>query len=364
MSALPAILFVDDEAAVLAGLRRQLYDHRGIWDLAFATDGAQALALFDERPFDVVVSDMRMPGMDGARLLELIRERRPETLRVLLSGYADREQSQRSARVFHHFLAKPCDPALLRQTLEDGLALGNLVAEPGLRRRLAELVALPMATAIHQQIQAELERPNTSLRRLGELVECDPSLTARVLQMVNSAYLGLPNRITRASQAAALLGTAQLRSLFNGLLTLQRLRRGHPDSEDERRVWEHGLAVAAEAKRGVKGLGEELEGKAFTAGVLHDVGALVLESLLPQAWQDCAGRQDEALEESVCGASHANAGAYLLGLWGISADMVEAVALHHRGLDDPRPLVRALAAAEAKVNRVRAIPGVRESIAA
>ena len=207
-----------------------------------------------------------------------------------------------------------------------------------------------MSTEIHQQIQAELDRPNTSLRHLGELVECDPSLTARVLQMVNSAYLGLPNRITRASQAAALLGTNQLRSLFNGLLTLQQLRQGRPDSAEERRLWEHGLAVAAEAKRRVKGQGEELEGQAFTAGVLHDVGALVLQSLDPEAWARCAGLQDEVLEQDAFGAHHANAGAYLLGLWGMPTELVQAVAAHHHGLSDERPLVRALAQAEEHVN--------------
>jgi len=350
MNARPAILFVDDEAAVLAGLRRQLYDHRGVWELAFAANGTEALALFQERPFDVVVSDMRMPGMDGAQLLEKVKALRPETVRILLSGYADREQSQRSARVFHQFLAKPCDPAMLRKALSDALELGALVPDAPLRRALAQLVTLPMATAIHQQIQQELERPNTSLRRLGELVECDPSLTARVLQMVNSAYLGLPNRITRASQAAALLGVSQLRSLFLGLMALQGLRRGRPDSDEERRVWEHGLGVAAEAKRAVKGFGEEIEGQAFTAGVLHDVGALVLAEMHPEAWNACCHQHDELLEQETCGASHANAGAYLLGLWGMSPEVVHAVAMHHHGTDDPDPLVKALAKAEAKVN--------------
>jgi YesN/AraC family two-component response regulator len=82
----PHILFVDDEPNLIDGLRRMLRSFRQRWNIAFATSGSEALELMSQRPFDVIVSDMRMPGMDGRQLLEEVEKRHPQTVRVVLSG--------------------------------------------------------------------------------------------------------------------------------------------------------------------------------------------------------------------------------------------------------------------------------------
>lgn len=341
----PSILFVDDEPSVLGGLRRQLWDRRGDWDLRFAPGAAQALELLADQSADLVVSDMRMPGMDGAALLEAVRTRWPATVRILLTGYTDQEQSLRSARSAHQFLDKPCEAARLREALTQALALSALVADAGLRADLARLVALPMLGQVQAGIQAELDRGDASLKRLGSLVEHDAGLSAKLLQLVNSAALALPVRVSRPAQAVALLGLEHVRVLWLALGAFQNLKRARP-SAAESAAFGHGEAVALAVRKALLSFGDDAAGAGFSAGLMHDVGAVALAACRPEAWDalDEAASLDD--ERAACGADHAQAGAFLLGLWGLPAPVVQAVARHHQEPDPGDPLQAALSRAE------------------
>jgi DNA-binding NtrC family response regulator len=112
------ILFVDDEPAILSALRNLLYKARERWEMVFVGGAQEALAALRAAPFDVVVSDLRMPGMDGAALLGIVRDEFPTTVRLMLSGYGEPEAVVRAQQVAHELLGKPCDPAMLRAVLE------------------------------------------------------------------------------------------------------------------------------------------------------------------------------------------------------------------------------------------------------
>ena len=103
------VLFVDDETHVLESLRDALRPWRRELTMAFAADGPTALEEVAREPYDAVVSDMRMPGMDGAELLREVQRVQPATVRIVLSGYAEIESVARAATVAHRFLSKPCD---------------------------------------------------------------------------------------------------------------------------------------------------------------------------------------------------------------------------------------------------------------
>ena len=105
----PRVLFVDDEPAALEALRAGLSRNRARWEMHFALGAEDALAEFARAPCDVVVSDMGMPGMDGADLLARIREMRPLTARIVLAGEVSRSAALRSANFAHRLLAKPCE---------------------------------------------------------------------------------------------------------------------------------------------------------------------------------------------------------------------------------------------------------------
>lgn len=111
------ILFVDDEPRLLSGLRRMLHAMRGQWRMEFAGSGVEALTRLVEQPFDIVVTDMRMPIMDGSELLRLIRERFPSIIRMVLSGQCDREAVLKTVGPAHQFLTKPCNSEMLKESL-------------------------------------------------------------------------------------------------------------------------------------------------------------------------------------------------------------------------------------------------------
>lgn len=137
------LLFVDDEPNLLNGLRRSLHRTRDEWDMEFVDSAAAALAALERQPYDAIVSDMRMPGMDGADLLEQVKQRYPDTLRVILSGQSSRGAVFRSISPAHQFLAKPCDPHELGNRLKQAFSIRDLLSNQSVKTVVSRLRSLP-----------------------------------------------------------------------------------------------------------------------------------------------------------------------------------------------------------------------------
>lgn len=332
------ILFVDDESNVLDGLRRMLRTVRQEWDMRFAGGGKQALELLAQEPCEVVVSDMRMPEMNGVQLLTAVMERYPEVIRIILSGYADESLIARSAGIAHQFLAKPCDCDQLVATVKSALALRELLTGSALRRLISQIGTLPSLPSLYLEIVKELRSPDPSLRRVGEIIARDLGMTAKVLQLVNSAFFGLRRRVANAVEAASYLGLETIQSLVLSLHAFSQFDSDSAGLISADKLWSHSMRTARLAKRisesegDTKGASDET----FTAGLLHDLGRLVLACRLPKQYGPILASAgiDEgklcALEIENLGATHAEVGAYLLGLWGLPDTIVEIVAYHHR----------------------------------
>ncbi len=332
------ILFVDDEPNILAGLKRQLRSQRKEWEMAFAESGEAALDMLSETPFDVVVSDMRMPGMDGAELLNRVKERYPETVRIILSGHSELELVMKSVGPTHQYLTKPCDPDLLRATLKRAFALRELLADEPLQALAAGLNTLPSLPTLYQQIVEVLQVPEASLAAVGEVIGQEPAMAAKVLQLVNSAFFGLRREVSDAREAVSFLGLETITALVLSVHVFAELKEATGDPFPIEALWSHSLAVGTMAKKiaiaetGEKQIGEE----ALMAGLLHDVGKLILRVNVAERYAEVArivnGGEYDLLtaERQVFGTTHAEVGAYLLGLWGLPDGIVEAVAFHHR----------------------------------
>ncbi len=331
------ILFVDDELRVLQGLQRLLHPMRSEWDMRFVTGGEEALALLVEEKFDVVVTDMRMPGMDGAELLERVRQRQPDTVRIVLSGYADRETVLRSVGMAHQYLAKPCDSELLRRVIRRACGLRQYLAQERLSRLVAQMTTLPSLPALYQRVVAALQDPNASARTVGELVAQDVGMTAKVLQLVNSAYFGLHCAIADPVQATVYLGLDTVRTLVLAAGVFAQLEQKVVESGHIEELWQHSMRTCGLARLLASHWRENSRAVDETtmAGILHDVGKLVLAANFPAEYaRAClfAGDQlvmQQEAEEGIFGAGHAEVGAYLLGLWGLPDPVVEALAYHH-----------------------------------
>jgi len=331
------ILFVDDDPNVLDGLRRMLRPMRKEWEMAFSLGGEEALSALADKLFDVVVTDMRMPGMDGATLLKRVRREYPQLVRIVLSGHSSEEASLRSVGVAHQFLAKPCDAETLKQTINRAFALRDLLTDETLTRTLSRLKSVPSMPTLYTDIMEELNYPDASVVRVGEIVAKDPGMTTKILQMVNSAFFGLPRQVSDPAQAASLLGTEIIKALVLGIDVFAQFDTNSIDALSPDSVQKHCAGTARMAKQiaVVEKAAKEIVEASFMAGFLHDIGKLILAQNMPDEYRDAMlhmQRESVSLcdaERAVLGATHAEVGAYLLGLWGLPDPMVEATAFHH-----------------------------------
>ncbi len=113
------ILFVDDEVYLLEALKRIFQKKRDVWETAFAGSGKEAIELMNKSKFDVIVTDYKMPEMNGLELLSFVKERFRETKRIILSGQSETEIFNKAKEVADIYLEKPCEPEILIRTLED-----------------------------------------------------------------------------------------------------------------------------------------------------------------------------------------------------------------------------------------------------
>ena len=118
---MPRLLFVDDDPRLLRGIQRALSFKCDEWEMSFASGGAEALALLERTNIDVVISDLRMPGMDGVEFLTEVKLRYPQIARLVLSGESGESLTAASRRVAQLYLFKPCDPDLLVATVDSVL---------------------------------------------------------------------------------------------------------------------------------------------------------------------------------------------------------------------------------------------------
>ncbi len=332
------ILFVDDEPNVLQGLKRMLRPMRREWEMSFCPSGQEALQALAEGAFDVVVSDMRMPGMDGAQLLAKVLQRHPRIVRIILSGYSSKESAVKSVGVAHQFLAKPCDAKKLKQTIDHAFALREFLLDEGLKQTLSQLKSVPSMPALYEELLDELQHPDASIQRIGEIIAQDLGMAAKILQLVNSAFFGLPRQVSTPVQAASLLGADTIKALVLGIDVFSQFKATTVEGINPEAVQEHCTATAAMAKQiaMAEKAGREVADASLMAGFLHDIGKLILVQNLPEQYRQVAAymsEQDVALsdaERKVLGSTHAEVGAYLLGLWGLPDPIVEATAFHHR----------------------------------
>lgn len=303
----PRIMFVDDEKRVLEALEDLLEPLCSKWDMDFVGDGERALLLLERAKYDVIVSDMCMPKLDGVRLLNLVRKNHPGVARIVLSGSTEQNSSISAAREAHQFLSKPCRAEELERVIERVCALESLISKPELRAAIARLQRLPSPPHTYLALTRLLADEKADARAAAEIVGRDPAMSAKVLQLVSSSFCGLGREINSIKHAITHLGVNNLRNLVLSVEVFAGC--AHPSLAS---LHGHSMAVASRAAA-LASHEPKLSEDAFLAGLLHDVGKLVLVS---------AGAT--SIEED-----HPAAGAYLVGLWGLPMSIVEVIASHH-----------------------------------
>lgn len=338
-------LFVDDEPNILAGLKRMLRIMRQEMDFHFAESGQEALEILANNHIDAIVSDMRMPGMDGAALLTTVQEKYPHIIRIMLTGHADEEAILRTVGVVHQFLAKPADPDTLKAVLLRACALQGLMKNEQLKSLVTSLGKLPSLPAVYAELQRKLADPDCGIGDIAAIIEKDMAMSAKVLQLVNSAFFGLYKNIDSPIRAVNLLGLDTVKTLVLGVGVFTELKTKPSSVFSVGLLWDHSMTTAAFAKHIAMETtnDKQLADTVFIAGMMHDVGKLLLFSTLHEAYiQAVEMAKDEHIslyeaEQRVLNSDHGDVGSYLMGLWGLPGSVVEAIAFHHRLDDYPEP---------------------------
>lgn len=331
------ILFVDHDYLVLTELRTTLEPERTRWNMEFALDGEAAIELCRARAFDLVLADLWMPGMDGVTLLGFISDMQPAAARLLISHHsqAAAERAARAASVAYCVVPKPCKATELVPSIERILTLQDLFCTPALRATVGRIGGLPSLSTTYTALNAAVRDPEASIFRVARIIEQDIAMAAKVLQLVNSGFLGLQQKMNNLQTAVSYIGLETIKNLAlaTETFTLFKPDPSIPKSflDNLQRSANRAATVAAALPIGIRD-----RDSAVVAALLHDVGELVLANSMPDHFTAAQARATKhkcplfEAEEDLLGISHAELGAYLLGLWGIDHTIVEAVAHHHR----------------------------------
>ncbi len=334
------VLFVEDDPASLDMLRSAMEQFDSQWTMEFFDDPEEALHALLMDPFDVVVSDMEMPGMDGAELLTRVRELTPSSVRIVLGELAEQERILRAVTSAHQFLAKPCSAVQLREAVTSACRLAERMNSEEVKGLVTRMDSLPSLPDIYLDLVSLLRDEEASIQDVGELIAEDVGMTAKVLQLVNSSFFGLPVHVSDARHAAALLGMKLLKPLVLTASIFRQMESSRVPVRVLDEILDHSVLVGGIAKQIAQtvGLSRDAADNAFLSGVLHDIGKLVMLDNFGGDYSDllreCRSEPSQlpGLEAERFGASHAAVGGYLFGLWGLPHEIVEAVAYHH----DPR----------------------------
>ena len=301
--------------------------------MEFARGGEPGLEALSEREFDVLVTDMRMPGVDGAELLRFAQREQPQMLRIVLSGHVELATTLEVVNTAHQFLTKPTEGEQLREAIQRAAQLHELVRDERVRALVGGVDVLPTPPQVYMDLTRALANPDTGIRDLTPIVERDASLSAKTMQLVSSPFFGIGRRITSLEQAISYLGVETLKGMALAVgavrcLTPREQVVGLDPAADQE--------VALCAMRIVRELlpaGPDADMAAFAA-LLHNLGKMVLACRAPEAFasvlQEAADSERPLweVEREQLGYTHAEVGAYLLALWGLPYPIVEAVARH------------------------------------
>jgi HD-like signal output (HDOD) protein/CheY-like chemotaxis protein len=318
------IMFVDDERRILDGIEMMLFDHVEDWELSFYESGYHALEHLARETVDVIVSDMRMPGMNGEELLRLVKERHPEVIRIVLSGQVEAEVAERILLNVHDFLSKPTEAGQLIGTIQRALGLARSPRPEELKRLVGNLDGLPPRPTTYLKLRAAITDPECGLNDLAEILDHDIAMSATVLHLANSAYFARGYRADKVIDAVNRLGADIVAAVALSAEALSSFTAPGIDLESLNEHALHSVGIIGAAVPQPRHV--ELE-----AAALHPIGSLLIASALPDRYRSAqqlaraSGISVAAAEQELFGFTHAHAGAYLLRLWNLDPTVPEAI---------------------------------------
>ena len=331
------LLFVDDEPIL-----REVYTSLGQTlghghEIQTAGSGQEALKLLSHKSFDIIVSDLAMPGMDGMEFLNMVVRDYPESARIVVSGFADRLKVAECLTIGHRFFNKPLNFKNLSGLLKRICKYSYLVSNERVRRMVCGNGALPTPPETYLRLTDALNSPYADMEDVGKIVEQDPGLSTKLLHIVNSAQFGISRQIVTPTEAVQILGIEVLKALMLGVKAFGFYDENPFVKATFKDLWSHSLEVAVRARKLAvfEKLSTEACEECFLAGLLHDIGKLILAANAENQYKLVLELSRKAslhlhqAEVGIFSCTHAQIGAYLLALWGVPDSVIRAVEHHH-----------------------------------
>ena len=332
------MLIADADARAWDEFRQALGES---WTVVGAASGGDALAAAQKQPFDVVVANYDLPEPGGAELLNQLRIAHPKSLRFIAADAALKDKIMCSATGCHQFLTVPFDRPMLKSTIERALE-----ADYGMSDSVRELVGrirtFPTIPSLYLEVVNVLKNPNATTAEVGAIIARDMAMTTKLVQVINSAYFGLPRNITDPTEAVGLLGFETVKSLIMAVKLLSQYDKVKPVYFSIDQIWRHSMNVARTARDMalLETNDTQCSSNSYTAGLMHDLGKVILAANFDQEYNrvhDAARKQQMPLwaaEKAIFGATHGEIGAHLLTLWGLPPEVVKVAAMHHHPFRD------------------------------
>ncbi len=329
------ILFVDDEPAILDGLQDSLRKHRRRWDMTFACGGDAAITELSSKQYDVVVSDVRMPGVGGIDVLTYAKDHHPEAIRIALTGFADEDSTIKLTELAQRYLTKPCSVEDLDEAISRDSGLIEAFDNPIVQELAGSAGRLPASENVQLKILDSLNSGEGSIDDIASIIEADVALTAKILQLANSSFFRRQTSVVSARHAVTHLGVDVIRSLVLADQLFERSKDIPPmDYFDVGAMRKHSFLCSSIAKEIAPD--PETASVAMTAGLLHDVGKIIIALEKPESIASLLNVSEGApfvwaspdVEREILGCTHAEVGGYFLNVWGVPTSVVEAVTFH------------------------------------
>lgn len=331
------ILVLIDDAVTLAQIEPLFSQLPDRWKVHVTQTGENALCLLGQVPFEMIFVDLKAGPLAGTQFLHQVWTQYPSTIRFLLSDSMAPDLMVTCALGPHQVLLKPLNAEMLRNALERADLVNRMFQNNDVQSLVSRIRTFPARPTIYAEVLKELRSAAASPQTVGDLVSRDLAISTKLLQITNSAFFGFHGPVAKPGDAVLLLGMETTASLVLGIETFAQLDKVKLKYFSSDQVWKHCQVVANSARAIVEHVTKDaaMAQQAYTAGLLHDIGKLALAVNLEQAYGDAlnVGREKNLrvseVERQAFGATHAEAGAYLLSLWGLPAGVIEAVAGHH-----------------------------------
>lgn len=333
------ILVVGEDADFIRELRSEGRSEVSDWHFHCVRTGMEGLAALHQSAHTAVVANWRLPGgMSGSALLDEVFRHQPACLRFVRTEVEDQKATMKSTGTSHRLLFRPTQVSTLKEAVLSALALEGWLPAERVRALMGNMPRVPSPPQLYFEVVSQLDSPTSSLDDIAQTISRDPALTAKLLQLVNSAVFALQLRVNEPNEAIGYLGLETTKSLVLLAHTFSHFDDLVTPGFSVDQLWQHSYATGKCAR----GIAEEevndpgLGAQAFTGGLLHDIGKLVLGANHAALFQQAVHLARETrielweAELQVFGTHHAEIGGCLLATWGLPGPIVEAVALHHR----------------------------------